>query len=80
MRMEVEKVICDRCGKEITGEDINNFIFDFRTAARGQELDHVAGFTYNDLCPRCMQTVVRRLEAAGPLKNAPRWKGEGDAT
>ena len=80
MRMEVEKVICDRCGKEIGEGENTNVVFDFQTAARGHELDHVAGFTYNDLCPRCMQTVVRRLEAAGPLKNAPRWKGEGDAT
>jgi len=76
MRMEVEKIICDRCGKEISEGENTNFVFDFRTAARGKELDHVAGFTYNDLCPRCMQTVARRLEEAGPLKNAPRWSSD----
>ena len=35
MRMEVEKVICDRCGKEIGEGENTNVVFDFQTAARG---------------------------------------------
>jgi len=65
MRMEVEKIICDRCGKEIK----NNFVygeFSLTTSCVG-----VDGFSYLELCARCMKTVERRLIEAGPLRGAP---------
>jgi len=70
MRLEVEKVICDRCGKEITGETFVNQ-YDVKT-------DVGLAYDYHELCWRCSQTVQRRLEEAGPLKGAPKREGMGD--
>jgi len=76
MRMEVEKVICDRCGREISGETFISNKYSIITDV-GDEGEHLT-FRYHELCRRCARTVLRRLEEAGPLKGAP--KAVGDAT
>ena len=72
MRMEVEKVICDRCGK-VTTESSHGLELDLNTS-----LSDADGFYYKDLCPRCEKMVTKRLQEAGPLKGAP--KGSSDVT
>ena len=73
MRRNVEEVVCDRCGKKITGETFVNQ-YDVETDV-GEDGKYLA-YEYHELCWRCSGTVQRRLEEAGPLKGAP--KGPSD--
>ena len=81
MRRNIEEVVCDRCGKKMIGEECRESKFIGVQIRDEQKItDHCYIYIYRDLCPRCARTVARRIEEAGPLKNAPMWKGEGDAT
>ena len=73
MRMEVEKIICDRCGK-VTTESAYGLELDLNTSLSGAD-----GFYYKDLCPRCEKMVTKRLQEAGPLKGAPEGKSDEPA-
>ena len=79
MRMEVEKIICDRCGKDlgdIANRGATYWVNSYRVATDFSIDDENLSYEYHELCWRCSQTVQRRLEAAGPLKGAP--KGPSD--
>ena len=73
MRMEVEKVICDRCGKVIS-DQVFDVTAEIDVAIGGENLI----YEYQELCQRCARTVTKRLMDAGPLKGAPRREGMGD--
>lgn len=54
--IEQEKMFCDRCGKELTAEDVNSFFLTGRGIGSWDEQEHVVfeGGLHGDYCNDCL--------------------------